>query len=55
MQHRLFFKLKTKGTLFTVPVIISAVLLAAIILSAALAPVLATHDPDKLSLEETLK
>jgi peptide/nickel transport system permease protein len=55
MQHRLFFKLKTKGTLFTVPVIISSVLLAAIILSAALAPVLATHDPDKLSLEETLR
>lgn len=55
MQHRAFFRLKTKGTLFTVPVIISAVLLAAIILSAVLAPVLATHDPDKLSLEETLR
>ena len=55
MQHRFFFRLKTKGTLFTVPVIISSVLLAAIILSAALAPVLATHDPDKLSLEETLR
>jgi len=55
MQHRAFFRLKTKGTLFTVPVIISSVLLAAIILSAVLAPVLATHDPDKLSLEETLR
>lgn len=56
MKHRLLFRLKKKqeGTLFTVPVIISLVLIILIILSAVLAKLIAPYDPNKLDLTQTL-
>lgn len=49
-----FKKNKTSGKLFTVPVIIAAVVLAIILLSSILAPILSPCDPDKVDLFNSL-
>ena len=44
-------KKKSEGTLFTIPVIVSMILLIIILLATLLAPVIAPYDPDKLDLK----
>ena len=46
---------KAEGTLFTVPVVLSMAILAAIILATVFAPLLAPYDPDAMDLLSTFK
>lgn len=57
MKHKLFFNLKNKkeGSFFTVPVVVSLVIIILVVLSAVFAKFIAPYDPNQLNLMHSLE